>query len=104
MRRAAKVDQNHADIVKALRTRGATVQSLAAIGKGCPDLLVGYKKVTILIEVKDGSKPPSQRKLTPDQLDWMTNWAGMPVVVANGIDDVIKLLEAIDEYARNQCQ
>lgn len=101
MRRAAKVDANQGQIVQALKVRGATVQSLATIGKGCPDLLVGYKKVTLLIEVKDGNKPPSQRKLTPDQLDWMTWWNGMPVVVATCPQDVINLLDAVDGYAGN---
>ena len=39
--RAARVDQNHVEIVKALRDHGAFVVSLATVGKGVPDLLVG---------------------------------------------------------------
>ena len=76
MRRAAKVDANQAEIVDALRRAGCTVQSLAAIGKGCPDLLVGYMDVNFLLEVKDGAKPPSARKLTDDQDNWHINWRG----------------------------
>jgi hypothetical protein len=57
------------------------VQSLAAIGAGCPDLLVGYKGVNYLMEVKDGSKPPSGRKLTPDQVEWLRKWKGAAVTV-----------------------
>ena len=64
MRRAAKVDANQTEIVKALRQVGASVQSLAATGKGCPDLLVGIRGLNFLIEVKDGAKPRSDRKLT----------------------------------------
>jgi hypothetical protein len=45
----------------ALRSAGATVQSLAGVGKGVPDLLVGFKGQTLLFEVKDGFKPPSKR-------------------------------------------
>lgn len=83
MRRAAKVDANQALIVGALRACGAAVQSLAAVGKGCPDLLVGFKGRNLLMEVKDGRKPPSDRKLTPDQIEWHTAWAGQVVVVEN---------------------
>jgi Holliday junction resolvase len=57
-------------IVTALRAAGATVQSLAGVGKGTPDLLVGYKGQTLLMEVKDGNKSPSARLLTEDQLKW----------------------------------
>ena len=55
MRRAAKVDANQAEIVQALRQIGAVVQSLAAVGNGCPDLLVGYRNRLFLLELKDGS-------------------------------------------------
>ena len=70
---------------------GATVQSLSAIGAGCPDLLVGYKGVNYLIEVKDGSKPPSGRKLTPDQVEWLGKWKGAAVTVTT-LDEAIGAL------------
>lgn len=67
MRRAARVDANQAAIAEALRSCGATVQLIHTVGKGCPDLLVGFGGINLLLEVKDGSKPPSKRKLTPDE-------------------------------------
>lgn len=81
MRRAAKVDANHSAIVGALRACGASVQSLAAVGQGCPDLLVAHRGRNLLIEVKDGSKVPSARKLTPDQTEWHSAWRAKVVVV-----------------------
>lgn len=81
MRRAAKVDANQADIVEALRAVGATVQPLHMVGDGCPDLLVGYRVQNFIMEVKDGDKPPSRRKLTPDQVDWHSEWRGQKAVV-----------------------
>ena len=48
MRRAAKIDSNHAEIVAALRGIGAYVMSLASVGGGCPDLLVGFRGHTFL--------------------------------------------------------
>jgi len=80
MRRAAKIDANQNAIVGMLRGCGATVQSLAATGKGTPDLLVGFMGRNWLIEVKDGSKPPSARKLTPDQVSWHGGWKGQVAV------------------------
>ena len=53
MRRAARVDRNQAEIAAALRNVGATVQSLAAIGEGVPDLMIGHNQHTYLFEVKD---------------------------------------------------
>ena len=50
--RAAKVDRNQTEIVQALRDYGAFVVSLATVGKGVPDLLVGFKRHTILMEIK----------------------------------------------------
>lgn len=81
MRRRAKIDANQPEIVKALRDMGATVQSLAAIGKGCPDLLVGHKGRNVLLEVKDGSRKPSERQLTRDEAVWHLSWKGQVWVV-----------------------
>ena len=91
MRRAAKVDANQAQIVDALRSAGATVQPLHAVGKGCPDLLVGHRGVNLLIEVKDGSKPPSARKLTQDQVSWHDTWRGQ-VAVVETVDQALGLI------------
>ena len=52
MRRAARTDSNHLELVKAFRTLGCSVLSLAAVGKGVPDLLVSIKGITWLVEVK----------------------------------------------------
>ena len=81
MRRIARVDANQREVVAALRAAGASVQLLHAVGEGCPDLLVGYKGLNMLLEVKDGSKPPSAQKLTPQQEEWHRDWRGHRVVV-----------------------
>lgn len=81
MRTRAKVDGNHADIVKALRLVGATVQSLASIGKGCPDLLVGYRGRLFLLEVKSPGG-----KLTADEERWAHEWLPHARVVTSTQD------------------
>jgi len=95
MRRAAKVDANHAEIVKALRDAGALVQSLAAVGCGTPDLLIGYANRTALIEVKDGRKPPSARVLTPDQQKWHAEWLGGTLAIVCDVESALRVLSVM---------
>lgn len=80
MRRAAKVDANQGDVKKALQRIGATVQVLP-VGDGVPDLLVGWRGINFLLEVKDGNKPPSAQKLRPRQVEWHEGWKGTVHVV-----------------------
>ncbi len=86
-----KSDANQAAIVKALRKVGASVCILSAVGQGCPDLLVGHGGANYLLEIKDGSLPPSARKLTPDQEAWHAVWLGEVEVVK----DIPEALAAI---------
>ena len=79
--RAAKIDRNQPEIVQALRNVGASVQSLSSVGKGVPDLLVGFRGVNFLLEIKDGTKPPSQKSRTVHQVDWHVAWRGSVRVV-----------------------
>jgi Holliday junction resolvase len=96
MRRAAKVDDNQSEIVAALRAVGATVQPLHSVGKGCPDLVAGYRGQNFLIEIKDGSKRPSERKLTADQVEWHGGWKGA-VHVAETVRDALSIIGAVRE-------
>lgn len=93
MRRAAKVDANQAAVVKALRRVGCSVQSLAAVGAGVPDLLVGRNGRTWLLEVKDGSKVKSAQKLTLAQVDWHSTWRGTPVAVVSSVVEALREVE-----------
>ena len=67
MRRAARVDSNQPDIVKALRKIGAEVTHLHRVGKGVSDLLVSYRQKWFVLECK--AKDPND--LTPDQRVWI---------------------------------
>ena len=93
--RAAKIDANHEAVVLALRAAGATVQSLAGVGKGVPDLLVGYKGQTMLMEVKDGFKAPSARLLTEDQIRWHGVWKGGALAVVDSPDAALRMIGVI---------
>ena len=81
MRIASRVDANQPEIVAALISAGASVHHTHQAGKGFPDIVVGFRGTTLLFEIKDGSKPPSARKLTPDQLKFFESWRGQYDVV-----------------------
>lgn len=93
-RRAAKTDANQTDIVQALRKMGACVQHLHTVGKGCPDLLVGWRGVNLLVEIKDGDKSPSRRRLTPDEQEWHEAWRGH-VAIVESVEDAVALLNCV---------
>ncbi len=94
MRRAAKVDDNQSEIVAALRRVGCSVQSLAGVGRGCPDLAVGFRGRNFFLEVKDGSKAPSKRRLTPDEEAFHARWRGH-VAVVETVEDALKTVGVI---------
>lgn len=96
MRRAANIDANQPEIVDALRKAGASVQCLHTVGDGVPDLLVGYRGVNLLMEVKDGKKPPSRRQLTEDEVKWHAGWRGQKVIVESA-EDALKVLRDIEQ-------
>lgn len=83
MRKYGRIDANQTDIVDALRAVGASVQSLASVGGGCPDILVGHQKANYCLEIKDPAQPPSKRLLTPDEMWWHAAWAGHVTTVHN---------------------
>ena len=92
MRKAATIDANQKQIVGALRQAGCSVQSLATVGKGCPDLIVGRDGRNFLIEVKDGAKVPSARKLSDDEKRWHEGWQGQ-VAIVEDVDQALQLIE-----------
>lgn len=87
--RAAKIDANQNEIVNALRKAGCSVQILSSVGKGCPDLLVARAGINYLLELKDGKKPKSAQKLTPDQVVWHGKWESC-VHVVNSIESAFE--------------
>lgn len=94
MRRAARVDDNQNEIVDALRAIGATVRVVTQ-GGGLPDLMVGFRGQTVLMEVKDGKKPPSARALTPAEQKFFDEWRGGLLIVVNSVDEAIAALKRL---------
>ncbi len=81
---AKRVDANQAEIVKALRKVGASVQTLHMVGRGCPDLLVGFRRATYLLEVKI-----AKGTLTPEECRWHWCWNGNAVRTVRSVQDAL---------------
>lgn len=88
MRRAAKIDANQRDVIAALRKIGAVVRYLSQ-GEGLPDLLVGYRAQTYLIEVKNKE---GKNRLTPGQKDFHNRWIGGPLIIVHTAEEAIRAI------------
>ena len=87
MRYRPRVDQNQTAIVAVYRDKGLLVLSLASMGRGVPDLLVGAPPVLCLVEVK---MPGGT--LTSDQVRFHSLW---PVVVVTSIEEAYAHAETL---------
>ncbi len=83
---AHRVDTNQRAITLALRQVGASVQPLHTIGRGCPDLLIGFRGINFLLELKIPGN-----KLTSDEVEWHETWRGQVRIIST-IDEVFKLI------------
>jgi hypothetical protein len=90
MRRAARRDDNEQGIIKAMREAGAYVKVIN--DEGLFDLLVNYQGETMLIEVKDGAKPPSARRLTEAEQKFHDEWPGSDLYIINSVEEALALL------------
>lgn len=102
MRRASKTDANQAEIVNALWAAGCSVQSLASIGVGCPDLLCGHADRTILLEVKSDADwrtaAAARGREIPTaaaQARWKASWRGGPVVTVRTVEEALRAVGAL---------
>ena len=98
-RRAAKVDANQPDIVKTIRDMGASVAITSSAHDGFPDICVGYGGVTVLVEIKDGSKELSRRKLTKDQVKFHGSFKGA-ITVIETFSQAVALVNEIRRVAQ----
>lgn len=91
--RAKKIDANQNEIVSQLRKMGFSVAITSMVGNGFPDLVVSNYHSTVLVELKDPSKPPSQRRLTADELKFNASWKGV-LIVATTLEQITRLFKS----------
>jgi hypothetical protein len=75
------------EIVQALRQCGATVVDLAKVGKGCPDLLVGFRGKTYLMEIKT-----AKGYVRATQEQFFRSWSGGRIAVIRSFDEALDVL------------
>jgi Holliday junction resolvase len=89
-----RTDNNQTEIVEILRAVGCSVAITSGLGRGFPDLVVGYRGKNYLFEIKDGNKAPSQRKLTIDEKRFHETWRGQVFVIKN-INEALRTIGAL---------
>lgn len=87
-RYAARRDANEPDIVRALVAAGASVTRM----KEPVDLLVGFRGVTYLMDVKVRGKGQP----TDKQIEFMENWTGGPAGYVHDVDEALRFIGAIE--------
>ena len=91
MRRNSRVDANQPEIVKGLRRAGASVLVVSNL-KNCFDILVGFRGVNYIMEIKDGDKPPSRRELTEGEKDFKRKWKGGEYHIVLNLEQALKVI------------
>lgn len=74
--RARSIDANQTEIVHDLQKVGATVRTLQLEAEGLPDLIVGFREVNYLLEIKT-----DKGELTPAQVAFFLEWRGQKAIV-----------------------
>jgi hypothetical protein len=88
VRRAGRVDLTQADTVKRLRQIGASVAVTSQLGGGFPDLVVGFRGRTFLLEMKTGNEP-----LTEVEKTFHAKWAGHLVIARTAEEAQIAVIK-----------
>lgn len=98
MRRAARTDTNHSAVVDTLRAVGAFVLDVHSV-PGCLDLLTAYRGSWTLLEVKDGARPPSERRPTDAEKETIRHALGQraPSWIVYNEDEALIMIGAIDD-------
>lgn len=102
------MDANQAGIVEALRgIPECSVLLLSSVGKGCPDLLIGYRGANLLVELKN----PDHEKIGGDamqetrkrQQEFRDSWRGA-VIRATSLKEIITAMtgwnDIVEVYER----
>jgi len=92
MRKYGRVDANQKLMVNQLRKLGISVAITSSQGGGFPDIVCGYRGINLLVEIKDGEKPPSAQKLTKQEEAFRESWRG-GYIVATEYTQVVEYFE-----------
>lgn len=77
------------EIVMGLRKAGAKVRVTSSLGNGFPDIIVKFRGVLHLFEIKSKGG-----KLTQDEVDFFSDWSDVTTVVYS-LDDALRVIGAV---------
>ena len=87
-----KRDLNHAEVTRFLKGCGCSVHDTSKVGGGFPDIAVGFRRHTFLVEIKSANG-----RLLESQKNFGNNWAGdLPIVAYSGEEAMKEMLGRID--------
>lgn len=86
-----RVDANQPELVAVMRRLGCSWRSTHEI-PGALDGIIGVAGIDQRIEIKDGKKPPSARRLTDAEQDEFDTWRGRPPRVVESVEQLIVLI------------
>lgn len=92
-------DANHAEILDYFRQAGAIVEDVSALSGLGFDLIVSAYGAVVMVEIKDGEKPPSARRLTQSERDAQMRW-GDKFAVVESVEQAQGLLDSMAHYGR----
>lgn len=87
-----KTDLNHKEIIDKLRQiPNLSVFSTHTIGKGFPDIVIGYKDKNYLVEIKSKKNTIKENTLTPAEMKFFLDWKGQ-YFIAYSFEQVLNML------------
>lgn len=95
--RANNTDGNQTEIITRFKKFGCSVLNISSLKKCC-DIIVSKHGRSIFVEIKDGSKVPSARKLTEGEQLFKAQTQGIWRLVESvaDADEVIKELSSVN--------
>lgn len=93
--RNPRVDSNQKEVVQALKAIGCGVYTYGPI-----DLLVAYRGLWWMLEVKDGSQPESKKRLTKAEIQYILDCKNRaPIYVVESAAQAVELIQTQYEGA-----
>ena len=92
--RRLRSDRSQPGIVRALKAAGASVEVIPGAG-GRPDLLVGFRGQTYLLECKTPGRAKHDKAHRLNQERWRAAWRGGPVAVVETPDQALAAVGAM---------
>jgi hypothetical protein len=95
-KRYGNPDRNQQPIVDLVRAMGGTVEITTGVGDGFPDLVIGWRGLTILVEVKKPGKAAASTRLRESQDLFRVRWTGGPVLDVETATELVQKLIDLD--------